>query len=261
MGQFQNAGHQARFVADLQPGLFAEHLIEDLRLQLHNHPHTALCQIHAAHGGALHSIAVQQRPICAGRDVLHAGDVLRQLHRSGVHLCLQPVAVLQPVDPPGQGQIQFPHREFVQHLPQNIPQRGGVQIHAAHRQNGMVVVPCHALGQLLCFRGVRAGAVEQDDVGFAQRIQLFNDPLFGFGVPRTRDVADGAVGGDDDADGGVLPDHPAGAGLSGKVKGYFLVEPRTFDHARLFVFLVAHGPLHHIAHTVDEPYPTDTTAF
>ena len=57
------------------------------------------------------------------------------------------------------------------------------------------------------------------------------------------------------------PDHPAGAGLSGKVKGYFLVEPRTFDHAGLFVFLVAHGPLHHIAHTVDEPYPTDTTAF
>ena len=133
MGQFQNAGHQARFVADLQPGLFAEHLIEDLRLQLHNHPHTALCQIHAAYGGALHGIAVQQRPICAGRDVLHAGDVLCQLHRSGVHLCLQPVAVLQPVDPPGQGQIQLPHREFVQHLPQNIPQRGGVQIHATHR--------------------------------------------------------------------------------------------------------------------------------
>ena len=46
-----------------------------------------------------------------------------------------------------------------------------------------------------------------------------------------------------------------------KIKGYFLVEPRTFDHAGLFVFLVAHGPLHHIAHTVDEPYPTDTTAF
>ncbi len=36
-------------------------------------------------------------------------------------------------------------------------------------------------------------------------------------------------------------------------KGDLLVEPGAFDHAGLVVLLVAHGPLHHIAHTVDEP--------
>ena len=133
MSQFQNAGHQARFVADLQPSLFAEHLIEDLRLQLHNHPHTALCQIHAAHGRALHGIAVQQRPICAGRT-----SFMRAMFSASCIAAVYTCACSQwpfssRLTHRGRGQIQLPHREFVQHLPQNIPQRGGVQIHAAHR--------------------------------------------------------------------------------------------------------------------------------
>ena len=34
-----------------------------------------------------------------------------------------------------------------------------------------------------------------------------------------------------------------------------MVEPWALDHAGPVVFLVSHGPLHHVAHTVDEPHP------
>ena len=50
----------------------------------------------------------------------------------------------------------------------------------------------------------------------------------------------------------MIPDDLAGAGLGGKVKGDLFLKPGAFDHAGLFVLLVAHGPLHHIAHAVDE---------
>ena len=81
------------------------------------------------------------------------------------------------------------------------------------------------------------------------------DPLFSGKIVFPRDLADGAVGGDDDADGGVIPDDLAGAGLGGKVKGDCFLKPGAFDHAGLFILLVAHGPLHHVAHTVDEAHP------
>ena len=119
----------------------------------------------------------------------------------------------------------------------------------------MVVVPCHALGQLLRLRRIRVGAVEQDDVGLAQRIQFFHDALLGSGIALPRDVTHRAVGGDHDADGGMFADHLAGAGLGGKVEGHLVVEPRAFDHAGLVVLLVAHSPLHHVTHAVDEPHP------
>ena len=99
------------------------------------------------------------------------------------------------------------------------------------------------------------GAVEQDDVGLAQRIQFFHDALLGSGIALPRDVAHRAVGGDHDADGGMFADHLAGAGLGGKVEGHLVVEPRAFDHAGLVVLLVAHSPLHHVTHAVDEPHP------
>ena len=101
--------------------------------------------------------------------------------------------------------------------------------------------------------GASGRAVEQDDKGFAQRFQLFHHPLFGGQVVFPGDLADGAIGGDHDADGGVIPDDLAGTGLSGKVKGDLFLEPGAFDHTGLLVFLVAHGSLHHIAHTVDKP--------
>lgn len=69
------------------------------------------------------------------------------------------------------------------------------------------------------------GAVEQNDEGLAQRFQLVDDPFFRRDVVFPRYLADGAVGGDDDADGGVVPNDLAGAGLGGEVEGDLLVEP------------------------------------
>ena len=55
-----------------------------------------------------------------------------------------------------------------------------------------------------------------------------------------------------DPDGGVVPDHLAGAGLGGQVEGHRLIEPGAFHHPGLVVLLMAHGPLHHVAHAVDQ---------
>ena len=253
--QLHDAGHQARFVANGKAGLLAQHLIENFRLQLHRDAHTAVCKVDAADGRALHRVTFQRRCVCSGGYILHAGDLCRQLHGRIVHLRLQPVAVFQHRDPARQGKIQLLHRELVQNLPQDAAECLRVQIHAAHRQHGVVVVPGHALGQLLRLRRIRVGAVEQDDVGLAQRIQFFHDALLGSGIALPRDVAHRAVGGDHDADGGMFADHLAGAGLGGKVEGHLVVEPRAFDHAGLVVLLVAHSPLHHVTHAVDEPHP------
>ena len=253
--QLHDAGHQARFITNGKAGLLAQHLIKNLRFQLHRDAHTAGRKVDAADGRPLHRVAFQCRCVAPGRNILHAGDLLCQLHGGIIHLRLQPVAVFQHRDPARQGKIQLPHRKFVQNLPQDAAKCLRVQIHAAHRQNGVVVVPGHALGQLLRLRGFRVGAVEQDDVGLAQSIQFFHDALLGSGIALPRDVAHRTVGCDHDADGGMFTDHLAGARLGGKIEGNLVVEPWALDHAGLVVFLVSHGPLHHVAHTVDEPHP------
>ena len=51
----------------------------------------------------------------------------------------------------------------------------------------------------------------------------------------------------------MVPDDLAGASLGSEVEGDLLVEPGAFDHPGLVILLVAHGPLHHVAHAVDEP--------
>ena len=162
------------------------------------------------------------------------------------------MALFQHRHPAGNGKIQLPHRKFVEDTLQDGQQVIFLQIQAAHRQDRASVGLFQLCGQNLCLRSIRAGTVEQDDKGFAQRFQLFHHPLFGGQVVFPGDLADGAIGGDHDADGGMFADHLAGAGLCGKVKGHFLLKPRAFDHAGLLVLLVAHGSLHHIAHTVDE---------
>ena len=251
-GKLNDAGHQARFIADGKAGLLAEHPVEHIRLEQNGHPHDALREIHAAEGGALHRIAGKGSGAVLGRDILHAGDLLRKIQRGRVDLRLEPVAPVQHGDPARDGKIQLPHRELVEHPPQDLVQGGAVQVDAAHGQHTAPIRLLHLRRKGLRFRGVRVGAVEQDDKGLAQRFQLLHDPLFGGKIVFPRDLADGAVGGDDDADGGVIPDDLAGAGLGGKVKGDLFLKPGAFDHAGLFVLLVAHGPLHHIPHAVDE---------
>ena len=113
------------------------------------------------------------------------------------------------------------------------------------------------LAQLRCqlagFVAVRLGAVDQNDIGLADLVQLGKNALLRLAVGFARQIGNRAVGGHNNAHRGVFADDPPGAGFGGKVKGNLLVKPRAFDQTRGFVFLVAQSPLHHIAHAVDQP--------
>ena len=61
-------------------------------------------------------------------------------------------------------------------------------------------LPGNGLGPL----GPGLRAVEQDDEGLPQLLELPDDPLLRLPVVLPGDAGDAAVGGDDDADGGVL---------------------------------------------------------
>ena len=250
--QLDDAGHQPGLVADLKPRLLTEHPVEHLRLEQHRDAHDAVGKVHPAEGGVLHRLAVQHR-LARIRDVLHPRDLPGELHGRCVHLSLEPVTFVQHRHPARQGKIQLPHRELVKHPAQDLPQLLFVEVEAAHGQHRPAIAFFHLRRQRLCPGGIGMGAVEQDDEGLAQRFQLVDDPFFRRDVFFPRYLADGAVGGDDDADGGVVPDDLPGAGLGGEVEWDLLVEPRTFDHPGLVILLVAHRPLHHVAHTVDEP--------
>ena len=252
-GQRKDAGHQSCLVADVEARLLAEHLIEHLRPQQHRDAHHAVRKIPPAEGGALHRLAVQR---LAGKGhILHPGNALGAGHGGLIHLGLQPVAPVQHGHPAGQGKIQLPDRELVQHALQNVVEPGRIEVDAAHGQNGAAIRFFQRFGQCLRLGRVGVGAIEQHHKGLAQRFQLGHHPLLGGEIVFAGDLADGAIRRYHHADGGVVPDDLPGARLSGQVKGDLLIVPRAFHHAGLVVFLVAHGPLYHIAHTIDEPHP------
>ena len=248
-GKADDAGHQACLVADLQPRGLPQHPVEDVRLQFQLQNHLAGGQLHAAHPGALEVFALQRGSL---GHVLHLADRSGILLRRRVHRALQPVIRLQHGDPPRHCKGDFLYIKLIEHALQDTVDGGAVQVHAVHRQHGVAVFFLHLLRQLAGGRAVRVQAVEQDDEGLVDLGQLGNDPGLGVPVLFPGNVADGAVGGDDQADGGVVPDDLAGAGLGGHVEGDLLLEPGALDHAGLLVLLVAHGSLHHVTHAVDE---------
>ena len=157
--------------------------------------------------------------------------------------------------PAGQREIQLPHRELIQHLLQDGVQCGGIQVQTADGQHAAAIALLQLGRQGPGLRGVRVGAVEEDDKGLAQRFQLLHHPLLRREVAFPGDLADGAIRRDHDADGGVVGDDLAGTRFCRQVKGDLLLKPGALDHPGLVILLVAHGPLHHVAHTVDEAYP------
>ena len=80
-----------------------------------------------------------------------------------------------------------------------------------------------------------------------------DDPFLRFPVVLPGNAGDAAVSGDDDADGGVLPDDLPGTGLRRLRHGDLMVKPGGGHHPGGIPLQLAHGPGHHVAHTVDEP--------
>ena len=185
--------------------------------------------------------------------ILHLGHRVRIFPSRRVDLLLQPVIRLQHGDPFGHGEGDLLHLEFIEDALQNLADGGPIQIQAADRNHRMAVFLLHLLGQLIHIRLMGIHTVEQNHKGFVDFIQLSNNLSLRRPVFFPGNVADGAVGGNDQPDGGMLPDHLAGAGLGRLIKGDLLLKPGAFHHAGLFVLLVAHGSFYHIAHTVDEP--------
>ena len=101
--------------------------------------------------------------------------------------------------------------------------------------------------------GVRLGAVEQDQIGLANVVQLRDDAPLRLHIILPGQLRHRAIGGDDDAHRGMLPDDPPGAGLSGLLKGNRLIEPGAFHQPGGAVFLAAQCPTDQIPHTIHQP--------
>ena len=121
-----------------------------------------------------------------------------------------------------------------------------------------------AFGQLSSkaagIRAVRVGAVQQDDIGLSDGVQLGKDAALRLQISLPRQVGNRAVRCDNEPDRGMLPDDAACAGLGCQIERHLVVEPGAFDKARRFVFLMAQRAVHHVAHTVDEPCPEAAAA-
>ena len=96
--------------------------------------------------------------------------------------------------------------------------------------------------------------VEQDHKGLSQGLQLRDDPLLRLQVVLPWNIGDGAVGGDDYRHGGVLLNNLSGADLRCLRHGHLPVRPGGHHHPGRPVLELPHGPLDHIAYTVDEPH-------
>ena len=100
---------------------------------------------------------------------------------------------------------------------------------------------------------VRLGAVEQNQIGLANVIQLRDDAPFRLHIILPGQLRHRAVGGDDDAHRGMFPDDPPGAGLGGLLKGHRFVKPGAFHQPGRTVLLAAQRPADQIPHTVHQP--------
>ena len=96
------------------------------------------------------------------------------------------------------------------------------QVQAAHRQAGHVVLLRQLGPEGLGPVGVRPGGVEEDEEGLAQLLELGDHPGLRLQVGLPGQVGDGAVGGDHDANGGVLGNDLPGADLRGLRHGDLL---------------------------------------
>ena len=192
-----------------------------------------------------------------GDNALHLPDVAELggvLADGVVQPRLDGVVRRQGVHPGGQEQVQLLHGELVEHRLQNRGHRVLIQFQAVDGHAVHLVPGGDVLGDGLSPAVLGIGGIQQDDEGLPQLLQLPDHPLLRLQVVLPGDIRDGAVGGDDDADGGVLGDHLSGADLRRLGHGDLVVVPGSGDHPGGVVLHLSDGALHHVAHAVDQPH-------
>ena len=98
-------------------------------------------------------------------------------------------------------------------------------------------------------------AVQDQDKGLADLLQLPHHPLLRLLVGLPAQVGDAAVGGDHQPDGGMIGDDLSGTDLRRLLKGNVVVEPGGMHHPGRAVLLGAQRALHQIAHAVHHAHP------
>ena len=160
----------------------------------------------------------------------------------------------QGVHPRGQEQVQLLHGELVEDGPQDIRHVLLPQVQAVYRDAVHLIAAADIPGNGLRPVAFGVHGVQQDDEGLSQLLELPDHPLLCLQVVLPGNVGDGAVGGDDNPDGGVLRDHLPGADLRRLRHGNLMIVPGSGHHPGCVVLKLADGPPYHVAYAVDEPH-------
>ena len=176
--------------------------------------------------------------------------------REGVHAgAAQPVVGVQIPHPHRQGNRHFGRREFLQNQFHDVADVLVVELHAVQKGHRRIVLLFQRVGQRRGFLPLGVRGVQNDGVGFILPRKLLGHPFFRLHITVARDLADTAVGGHQNADGGMLPDDAARADLGRLAEGDRFFRPRRVDHARLPLFALSERFRHDIAHAVDHFHP------
>ena len=251
--QLGKQAHQVPVIGHLKAGLLRQRLVEQLPGQGQTGCGHAGAQIDGGDLRLADVFALSQ----GGDDALHLPDMAELcsvLADGVVQSRFDGVTGRQSVHPRRQEQVQLLHWELVEHRLQYGGHRVLVQLQAIDSHAVDLVPGGDVLGDGLGPVAPGVGGVQQNDEGLSQLLQLPDHPLLRLQVVLPGDVGDGAVGGDDDADGGVLSDDLPGADLRRLGHGDLVVVPGGSDHPGGVVLHLADGSLHHVAHAVDKPH-------
>jgi len=184
----------------------------------------------------------------------HSGDGAGTLADDVIDLLTNAVVRLQGVDPAGQRIEKFFGRKFIEHRAQHALDVLLTKPGAVDRQAADAIFFFQLGPELLRFWAVRVHAVQRHHKRFVHLLKLGNHPLLRLDILRTRNFGDAAVGGDHNANGGMVGNYFSGANLRCPGKRDFMVKPGSFYHPFRIIFNVSGSSVYHKSYAVNEPY-------
>ena len=148
----------------------------------------------------------------------------------------------------------LPHRERIEQRAQQLAKLRLVQGLAVRRHGVHAIGLLQLAAQRLRLPAVRRGRIHNHEERLPRCLHIPDGPCLCLAVVCARDVRDGPVRRDDEAHRAVLLHDLARAELGRLLHRKLRIGPRRCDHARLAVFRRADGPVHKIAHGIDEPH-------